>query len=259
MWPRDAKNMIKPTPPIAKESGHYYCRDGTPCYEVKRSDGKGMRSTTLRDARKLNLVPSVTTICKLMDKPGLANWIAEQTIMAALTLPRQSGEADSDYIARIKEDSNDKRDRAAARGTALHTDIERWIAGKEHGHQQHILNIQSELANIGVELSTGISEKSFAHPDGFGGKCDFHNQSVILDFKSKDRIEEGKRLAWDEHFIQLASYSYGLGLQNPRCINVFVGVDDCKVVVVEHEPEDIARGLQMFKLLLAIWKLKNQI
>ena len=51
---------------------HWYKQDGSPCYEVPYADPKkGMRSTTIRDARKLNLVPSVTTILQVMDKPGL--------------------------------------------------------------------------------------------------------------------------------------------------------------------------------------------
>ena len=55
---------------FAAESGHWYQADGTPAYEIVGANGK-MRPTTLRDARKLNLYPSVTTIIRLMDAPGL--------------------------------------------------------------------------------------------------------------------------------------------------------------------------------------------
>ena len=41
---------------IATESGHWYQADGTPAYEIKKPGG-GMRPATLRDARKLGLLP----------------------------------------------------------------------------------------------------------------------------------------------------------------------------------------------------------
>ena len=44
-----------------KEGGHWYTRTGAPMYTVKGANGKE-RNTTLRDARKYDLVPLVTTI-----------------------------------------------------------------------------------------------------------------------------------------------------------------------------------------------------
>ena len=45
----------------ASESSHWYTREGAPKYTVEAKNGNP-RNTTLADARKLNLVPSVTTI-----------------------------------------------------------------------------------------------------------------------------------------------------------------------------------------------------
>jgi hypothetical protein len=70
----------------AAESLHWYDRDGKPAYTVKAKDGSD-RPATLRDARKLNLVPSVTTIIRCAAAPGLELWKANQLMMAALTLP----------------------------------------------------------------------------------------------------------------------------------------------------------------------------
>jgi len=49
------------------------------------------RPTTLRDARKLGLLPSVTNILNVIAKPELTAWLQEQAVMAALTLPRNAG------------------------------------------------------------------------------------------------------------------------------------------------------------------------
>ena len=49
-----------------QDTGHWYTKDGAPAYTV---EGKtGVRNTTLRDARKLGLIPSVTTIISIMEK-----------------------------------------------------------------------------------------------------------------------------------------------------------------------------------------------
>ena len=52
------------------ESGHWYDREGNPAYTVIGKNGKP-RGTTLRDARTLNLCPSVTTILGVAARPGL--------------------------------------------------------------------------------------------------------------------------------------------------------------------------------------------
>ena len=63
---------------VRRESAsHWYLRDGTPYHEVERADGKGMRSATLRDARKSLAFPSVTNILSILAKPGLDAWRIE--------------------------------------------------------------------------------------------------------------------------------------------------------------------------------------
>lgn len=60
---------------VPRESAsHWYFPDGTPLHEVPRADGKGQRPTSLRDARKLGLFPSVTNVLSILAKPGLDAW-----------------------------------------------------------------------------------------------------------------------------------------------------------------------------------------
>lgn len=82
---------------------------------------------------------------------------------------------------------------------------------------------------------------------------------IIIDFKSKQEIEDGKKMAWEEHSIQLSAYGFGMGIERPRGINIFIGVDDQKVSIHEWEPEELARGWEMFQALLTFWKIKNKI
>ena len=110
---------IKQETTVASEQGHWYTKDGEPCYEVEAAKG-GMRATTLRDARKMDLVPSVTTILKVMSNQGLNVWLKNNLLMAAATLPRLDGESADDWIKRVEADSKEQSQAAASLGTSIH-------------------------------------------------------------------------------------------------------------------------------------------
>ena len=76
--------MTITTPAIrASESQHWYIRDGVPQYTVEAKKG-GQRNTMLRDARVMNLVPSVTTILGVAAKPALLAWLQQQVLLAEI-------------------------------------------------------------------------------------------------------------------------------------------------------------------------------
>lgn len=258
------------TKTIATEAGHWYHQDGQPCYEVPYADPrKGMRNTTLTDARKLKLVPSFTTIVNVAAKPGLINWKARNILYAALTLPRKDGESLDDYADRVMEDADAQSAAARDRGTELHTAIEKSLAGEAFDPYwtEHIANVRVHLAQLGIDWE-GNSEKSFCHPRGYGGKCDLSWNAPgmdlpsgiapnvgLLDFKTKDKIVDGVLSFYDEHIMQLAAYSHGLfrTIRDVRALNVFVGVDDKQVRTFEYTFEQLQRGWLQFNCLLNYW------
>ena len=71
----------------SSESGHFYSPNGDTAYRIVGKNGKE-RNTTVKDARELGLLPSVTTIIGCAAKPALDVWKQQQAILAALTLPR---------------------------------------------------------------------------------------------------------------------------------------------------------------------------
>ena len=58
------------------ENAHWYRRDGEPLHSVPSAKGEP-RPTTLRDARKLGLLPSVTNVLGVIAKPELTAWVQE--------------------------------------------------------------------------------------------------------------------------------------------------------------------------------------
>lgn len=243
---------------MSMDSGHYYLRDGSPCYEQPTKAG-GTRGINLRWDRHLGLVPSVTTVLQVLAKPQLETWKVRQGILAALTLPRNEGECDDDYLARVLADSKEQAKAAAEEGTRIHDAIEKSFIGGNVPAQytKHVEATRSRIAELFPSVSDWRAEESFAHPSGYGGKVDLHSPStgIVIDYKGKDGdFSDGKKLAYDQHY-QLSAYQHGLGLVPNVCANIFVSRmhPGC---VAHHlwTPEELADGLGIFMDSLALWK-----
>lgn len=242
------------------EAGHWYTREGLPAYTVIGANGKE-RATTLRDARKENLVPSVTTILKVANNPVLNQWIQKQVLYAALTLPRIEGENDDDFIARVMVDSKEQGKQAADLGTDIHASIQAFYDGKDdESYVDHRKGCVRALQERYGDL-VWIPERAFAHDMGFGGKCDLHNpqgDGIVVDIKTKDFGPDDKIDGYDEHLMQLAAYRVGLGIPSAECANVFVSrtTPGC-TYIKEWTQEELERGWLMFHNLLRFWQIKN--
>ena len=252
--------MLQASAPRASESNHWYTRDGVPMYTVEAKKG-GQRNTTLRDARTMSLVPSVTTVLNVAAKPALTAWLQQQVLLAALTLPKRPDEAEKDYIDRIMSDSKEQGKAAADAGTDIHASIQGYYDGYSTGkHGEMVTACVKEIENWSGPR-TWISERAFAHEAGFGGKCDLYSEAdggFVADIKTKEFSDPAKVDAYDEHLMQLAAYRVGLGVPNARCANVFVSRSVPGLVVVKEWPlEDLDRGWAMFMHLLSFWQLKN--
>ena len=252
--------MLQASAPRASESNHWYTRDGVPQYTVEAKKG-GMRNTTLRDARTMNLVPSVTTILNIAAKPALLAWMQQQVLYAALTLPRRPDEPEKEYIDRIINDSKEQGRSAADAGTDIHASIQGFYEGQSTGRHSEMVSACTKAIDEWVGPRTWISERAFAHEAGFGGKCDLYSESdsgFVADIKTKEFADADKVVGYDEHMMQLAAYRVGLGIPNARCANVFVSRNVPGLVVVREWPlEDLNKGWEMFLHLLAFWQLKN--
>jgi hypothetical protein len=200
---------------FASDSGHWYTKDGEPAYTVIGKNGKE-RATTVRDARSMNLIPSVTTILKsCLPAPGLENWKIDQALLSALTLPRLEGETDTDFMARAKYDAKQQSINAMQKGTDVHGAVELHLQGRPYDQRYapHVVGVMEALKKLAppsVSESYFIAERSFAG-NRYGGKVDVHCPLFVLDLKTKD-FSDNLPSIYDEHRYQLAAYAHGLGL-----------------------------------------------
>ena len=242
--------MIKTHP---SEASHWYDKNGLPAYTIIGKNGKE-RNTTLRDARTMGLVPSVTQIIRESAKPGLDNWKIDQAILASLTLPRIDGESEPEYISRIKNDAKQQAIKAAERGTQVHAWIQQGFEGRLTDKEGEIF---FHVAQKEIKKECGdvqwICEQSFS-TGKYGGKIDIHGVQYLIDIKTKEHIEDVK--TWDEHDMQISAYQKGVKHTGRGGI-LFVSTLDATAKLIWIEPEKLERGMNMFNSLVDYYYAKT--
>lgn len=223
------------------------------------------RPTTLRDARKLGLYPSVTNILGVIAKPELTTWLQEQAVMAALTLPRIAGESEDAFAKRVVEDSLTTRDNAAGFGTAFHHGAERvahslevdaaapaaeWLCHYRDWYQANALVLrwtEKVLVCHGLGYA-GTADLLIEHP--------VHGLTLV-DLKTM-KIKPGAKAApYKSWCYQLAAYRFAL-CEPVRCLNLIVNSVDPSAPI-EHvwSEEDVERGLDAFLSAHRLWSIEK--
>jgi hypothetical protein len=251
----------------SSEQGHWYDGlSGEPRYSIIGSNGKE-RNTTLRDARKHNLVPSVTTILGQMAKPGLQVYLNQQILLSALTLPRGLNEPEPAWLERVLFDSKEAGRKAAERGNLIHAIIQTYFENEVYipEYPKYVHEAEQVLDNQ-LGLHKWVPEQSFAHELRYGGKCDLYAPAdpltdfpgAVIDVKTKE-TDLANIKPFPEHLYQLAAYREGLGIPNAICGNLFVNANTNQIRLVIHDPQDVADGWAIFCHLLRIYQIKNKI
>ena len=236
--------------------GHWYKQDGEPCYTVMGKNGKE-RDATLRDARTMDLVPGVTTILGVADKPALTRWFVGQAIDACMKTPWDKTKNTESYIQKMRNDAQEVGRKAADLGTKIHDQIEAGFKGFPNAPYEAVRGVLSTIVDLDGSV---IAESPFCSSHGYGGKIDLLGDGWVCDFKTKQGIEgkNPKTLAFDEMAMQLTAYAEGIG-KPARRINVFIDRDNTDIVsVYEWDAGSYERHWKMFNHLLKYWQQKNR-
>ena len=235
---------------------------------MKKKDG-GMRATTLRDARKYGWVPSVTTVMDIVGKPGLEVWKVNKAIESAMTVQRLVGETYEEHAKRILAHSKQESEQAAKRGVRIHNELELFfrkgcIHSANMGTYENDIKSICDATKAVLDVNCGeqgwIPEHSFCHKElGYGGKVDLYSSQWVIDFKTKDSIEDKKQLAYDAMAHQLVGYARGLNGKDRRLANVFISADNPGHVMFHEWPQDKHELYwNVFTSALDLWKhMKN--
>ena len=227
---------------VKRESAsHWYLQDRTPFHEVERADGKGLRSVTLRDARKVRAYPSVTNVLGVLAKPGLDAWKQEQAILAALTLPRNEGESEDEFARRVVSDMGEQVQNAADLGTQIHAACEVYAQSKampESADVRRLFEPMREWFDTEVERIASVESVVAHHEFGYAGTVDLVAKLkstggwAVVDFKTQKVRRDAKGAVKPSFYetwpLQLEAYRQailhsGEGKQPTDIISLVIG------------------------------------
>lgn len=246
---------------------HWYFKNGVPLHEVPRADGKGHRPTSLRDARKLGLYPSVTNVLAILAKPGLDAWKQEQAILSALTLPRVEGESLDDFARRVVTDMHREVGRAANLGSAVHAAIEGYAQGRWLPENKEVARLfeparqwfDAEVTQVhSVEIATAHIEWGYAGRVDLVATLKSTGRPTVIDFKTqksrKDKNGNFHPILHDIWPLQLEAYRQALaskdkGLADAAIASVVISSSEPLPVVVKVWDDADKAGF--FKAFLA--------
>lgn len=218
-----------------ERDAHWYRRNGESCHTVMGKSTGLPRQTTVKDARILNLIPSVTNVLGMKAKPALMTWMQDNAILSALSTPRNLDERESDWHSRIADESERIGKEAAAWGTLIHEQIEQFCTDGAFMGQGEILDYVAgyevwHRANVEKVIS---AEQSVVGPIGYAGRLDLHavmkdGRRAVIDAKSQKLKGKPKVSFYLEWSMQLAAYADCLrepGEPLPVIISVIIPSD----------------------------------
>lgn len=245
------------------ESVHWYTQDGEPMHTIVGANGRE-RATNLRDAKKLRLLPSVTSILSCLANLALAAWKQRQVLMSALTLPRNPLETAEQFAVRVIDDSKRQAKEAAEWGNEFHGIAQiinnggiiksmpiRWLSWEAAYREWYDSNIAGTIAAEKVLVDVEA---------GFAGTCDLiaeHRELglVLVDYKRQD-VKKGKASFYSKWLYQLAAYRHAYK-SGGRCISLVVDCNEPKLYAKVWDDKDVERGWEVFRALIKVWQAEK--
>lgn len=264
------------------DTGHFYDKDGNPVWEI---DG---RKTRVSDARELGLLPSWTTVAKLLDKPFINNWRVDQAYLRAVTSEMLEGEDEEQFVARMKTEDWEDREATMGLGTALHNLNEKYLLEKSLGTHTNeewrswekgpkawidenvaqVIAAEDAYANVEVGFGGTIDSIVMLH-DGRVALVDFKTQRVKGVYKRQTMLKTGqlrrpgeiKATFYDEFTLQLAAYRELLSYPVDVCISLAMSTNPDFPGALSYEwPEsDLARGWEIARRTIEIFYFTHNL
>jgi hypothetical protein len=257
--------------PITETGGaHYYTQTGAPRY-----------GATLREARKHNYFPSITTILKAWPQGYLADWIAFELLKARHNNPPKGAAAkpvlpgeeitpeQKKYFREVLEKSHAIRDEAASRGNAIHDGGEAMLLGKKWNTKDASLQRLRAWFDEFLEGEPYWTERSLTNIDlKIAGRADGliktkgDERPLLLDFKGRG-FDHGPRKGWkakrySKDLVQLAFYASTM-TDPPRIANLYIHREgECPVEFAEYTDEEREKAFEMVRHIVAIWYFEKR-
>lgn len=217
------------------------------------------------------LVPSVTSVTGIVDKPALIHWAVNESLDHIRHVWKPGKGYTKDQIRAILYDAKEARFRTSGKalniGTEAHDWIERYIKSRildlttpEMPDYPPILNAvnaylewEAQAGNIEYIAS---ERKVYSRKYMYSGTVDIlmeiDGKVIVADLKTSKAI-------YPEYYIQCAAYASAIAEEDDRPIDnisvIRVPKDGESVEIVERSDIDYLFGI--FRACLVVWRWKN--
>ncbi len=264
-------------------SGHWYDAQGNAMHEVPSANGEKMVKTTVIQARRLGLFPSVTTILKEKSKHMLEQWKMNQIAIAAYNNPVFNAEDEHHYVKRIQDLAFKQVDQAAEAGTAIHAAAENYMQGLAWNRVEQVflpgpaayfpmwtfIDPLAEFMATHSIWGTGFEQHVVNTEYGFAGCADLPFSCPrgvgVLDYKTR-KTKPGKPVVgYDEQLLQIAAYSGTIHRERLELsqdvigCNLFISTTEPgRIDAIWYDPEQVKGAYHGFGHLVKFWQfVKN--
>ncbi len=230
-----------------------------------------MRDTTIRDARKLGLYPSVTTILQMLSKFGLSDWLIKTTLEVVYNNQFLLNNTIDMFVTKTNGMAKKVMEIAPDEGTRMHKILEDVF----NGDKDRAILFDNDRAMVEA-VDAWIAKMQFKvlHtetklvPDkcGYGGTIDLICEDnrgglVFVDFKTVETKKKKVFKPYKDHLLQLCAYRKGFSPEHrARQFNLYISRDEMgKIIPYEHTIEEMAMYDEGWDLLLKMYKLFNRI
>lgn len=226
-------------------TAHWYTMDGEPMHTVIAKTTGKPKPTTLREARTMDLVPSVTNIMGIKAKPQIVNWKVRNAIAAGL-----KAKTPEEAIEIFEHETSV----ASKRGTRYHKAIEVMLqTGQSVGPTSvefdvPIATLEAVMKWVDSEYAQKfVCEQPFATNE-YGGCIDLWSPELCTDFKTSE-----KPRSWPEHKVQLAAYENAKPAEN-ACILLINTAIPGEIEPVHYDAAQLTKGMRTFNICKAMWQ-----
>lgn len=260
--------------------GHWYKEDGSPCFKVPYADKKkGLKDTTIVDARKLGLYPSVTEVIKILSKFGLQDWAVDQHLHIVYDNQYLLKNTKEMFFNKVKSKAKVEMEKPSSDGSELHEFLEK--------HFKNLIDINTLDSNVinlinNVQKWLDVNKLKVVHSEyriipkqcGYGGTIDLvcediNKKIVLVDFKSTEfekldkitgKISKKALKPYQDHFMQLCAYLKGYTSNRGRLINLYLDRNNIgEISAYEYSSKEIVKYTRAWELCLDLFKCLKEI
>ena len=225
--------------------------------------GKGRH---YRNPKTGKLVPSVTNILSILDKPALSRWASLETAKAAAALKESLPSMDDEEIvSTLKGAPWQKADRAADRGTTIHEWLEKAmlgepvpeLTGEALEYEQAAHGWLDAFQPEPVRLECTLFAPSYAGTAD--GIVRINDENWLIDFKTSKGLYESAALQLAALYACDHVANEDSWYDRPhvdRVAAIRIGTDG---VFEMQEVVDLAKHAKAFRACLSVWNWKKSV